>query len=207
MEIVKKLNWVDVLVIILIIRISYVAFQEGLSHEIFPIIGGIAIIVISLKYYERIGAFLSGNLFNLSIEISNFLSFLALTIATGFVFKLSRVILDKVIRVQWHPFIERFGGLVSGVMRASITASIVLMAIALAPLPYLQSSIRDKSVVGMCFLKVGPYIYEKVSRFLPTIKVEGKAIDKEELIRVLASDKSIMPKVKKEEKRRPEWEE
>ena len=57
MDIIRRINWVDLLVVILILRISYVAFQEGLSHEIFPIIGGVVIIIVNLHYYERIGSF------------------------------------------------------------------------------------------------------------------------------------------------------
>lgn len=198
MEIIRRINWVDLLVIILIIRISYVAFQEGLSHEIFPAIGSIVIIVLCLHYYERIGAFVSRNLFNMPADLSNFLSFLVLAIIIGLIFKLLKALLDKIIKVEWHPFIERIGGLAVGLMRASIFASLILMIIALMPLSYLQWSIRDRSLIGMHFLRVGPSIYEKSSRILPTVKVEGTAINREELVRGLVSDKTVAPRIKKE---------
>ena len=164
MEIIRRINWVDVLVVILMIRISYVAFQEGLSHEILPLIGSIIIIIIDLHYYEKIGLFISQNLAILPIELANFLSFLILTIIIGLAFKLLAGILNKVIKVAWHPLIEIFGGVIFGVIRASIVASLILMIIALLPLPYLQWSVRDRSVTGMFFLKIGPSIYEKVSK-------------------------------------------
>lgn len=208
MEIIKRINWVDLLVIILVIRISYVAFQEGLSHEIFPAVGSLAIIVLCLHYYKRIGIWISQNIFNMPLDLSNFLSFLLLAVIIGVTFKIVKALLDKIIKVEWHPFIERFGGLAIGIMRASIVASIVLTIIALMPLSYLQWSIREKSVIAMHFLKIGPTIYEKCSRILPTIKVEGISADKEGVVKDLVSDKSIAPKVKKEKKvRKPEWEE
>lgn len=206
MEIIRRINWVDVLVVILMIRISYVAFQEGLSHEILPLIGSIIIIIIDLHYYEKIGLFISQNLVILPIELANFLSFLILAVIIGLAFKLLAGIFNKVIKVAWHPLIEIFGGVIFGVIRASIVASLILMIIALLPLPYLQRSVRDRSVTGMFFLKIGPSIYEKVSKFLPTIKVGGYPVNKEEIIKNLASDKSVAPKLKKEEKTAPAWE-
>ena len=208
MEIIKQINWVDLLVVILIIRISYVAFQEGLSHEIFPAVGSLAIIVLCLHYYKRIGIWISQNIFNMPLDLSNFLSFLLLAVMIGVIFKILKAFLDKIIKVEWHPFIERFGGLAIGIMRASLVASLILMIIALMPLSYLQWSIRDKSMIGMHFLRIGPTIYEKCSRILPTIKVEGLSADREDLVKNLVSDKSIVPKIKKEKKeRKQEWEE
>lgn len=206
MDIVRRVNWVDVLAVILMIRMSYVALHEGLSHEILPFIGSIVIIIIGLHYYSKIGSFISQNLVAVPIEISNFLSFLILSIIAGFIFKILTGFLNKIVKVAWHPFIEIFGGMVLGVVRAAIVVSLILMIIALAPVPYLQWSIRDKSVTGMYFLKIGPNIYARVSAFLPRIKIEGPPVDKEELIKNLASDKSIAPKARQEEKTAPVWE-
>lgn len=205
MEIIRRINWVDVLVIILMFRMSYVAFQDGLSHQIFPVFSAVAIIVIGLYYYEKIGGFISQNLLNMPIEISNFLSFLVLAVVAGLVVKFLKSILDKLIKVEWHPILERLGGLVVGIIKASLVTSIVLMTIVLMPLPYLQWSVRERSLVGMHFLKVGPNVYEKASKFLPTIKVEGTKVTKEVVLESLVSDKSIAPKAKRE-KKKPEWE-
>lgn len=203
MDIVTRLNWVDVLVIIIMLRMSYVAFQDGLSHEIFPLLGAIGVITLSLYYYNKLALYISQNLGNVPIAILNFLSFIILVFAAAFVFKLIRVVLDKIIKVSWHPLIERFGGLIAGVAKASIVTSTILIILALIPLPYLQRSIRDRSVTGMYFLKIGPSIYEKVSRFLPTIKIEGAPVNREELVNILSSDKSIMTEKAQGKEKKP----
>ncbi len=205
---IRHINWVDVLVVILIIRISYVAFQEGLSREIFPFLGVMATLTGSLHYYEKIGFLISKDLFNLSPEISNFLSFVILAIIITLIFKLLKVLVDKIIKVEWHPFIERFGGLLIGLARAAITTSLILMIIALVPVPYLQKSIRDKSVSGMYFLKIGPLAYSKVYKFLPNIQAEGvPPVNEETIIQKLVSDKVIRKKdTTKEGKKTSEWE-
>lgn len=203
MEIIRSLNWVDILVIIVVFRISYVAFQEGLSHEIFPVIGAVATLIVTLNYYNKIGGLISENLIKMPPEISNFLSFLILAVITGLGCKLLKAILDKIIHVEWHPLIERFGGLIFGIARAFITTSLVIMIIALMPLSYLQRSIRDKSVTGMHVLRIGPAVYEKASRLLPAVKGKTKtpSISKDDIVKDLISEKSIATKkVTKKEK-------
>lgn len=187
MEIIEKINWVDILVIILMIRMSYVAFTGGLSHEIFPLIGSVISITFTLHYYTRIGNLISGKLINIPLDLSNFLGFLILVIIIGLILKILKALLDLIIKVEWHPLLERFGGLVIGIFRASIITSLILILLALAPLPYLQRSIREKSLTGMYFLKIGPEIYTRVMKYRPSI-------NREEFINNLASDKSIAPK-------------
>ena len=193
MELITRINWVDVLVVILMLRISYVAFRDGLSHEIFPFFGVIIVVIFSFHYYARIGAFLS-QATNMLPEITNFLSFLTLVIALGFLVRLLKGLLEKIIKVQWHPVIEKFGGVAVGIMRAYIVTSLVLTVLALMPLSYLQWSIRDKSLTGKYVLMAGPEIYSKVSAFLPTIKLGEPSSKKEDMLKNLMSDKSLAPK-------------
>jgi uncharacterized membrane protein required for colicin V production len=175
MELITKVNWVDILVAILMLRISYVAFRDGLSHEIFPFIGSILILVLARHYYTVLGSFASMNMMNMPVELANFLSFLVLVVALGFLVRLLRVVLDKIVKVQWHPIMEKFGGLAVGIMKAYIVTGIVLTTLSLMPLSYLQWSIKEKSLTGKYILSAGPQIYGMVERFLPAIKTGEKS--------------------------------
>jgi len=207
MDILTHTNWVDVLVLIIVLRTSYVAFQEGLSHEIFPLIGNLVIVVASLHYYAKLGSFFSENLVKMPPSIADFLSFLILVIGIGLLFRVIKVLLDMIIKVEWHPLLERLGGMVFGVARAFIAASLVLMILALVPLPYLQRSIRDRSLTGPYVLGVGPYIYEKAYAALPFLRKEGPPVTRDEIIKRLESDKSLPSgEIKKEGVSTPEWE-
>jgi len=200
MQIVNHINWVDVLVAILVIRITYVSFQEGFTHEVFPLVGSIIVIVSSLYYYVSFGNLISQTLFNLPLQLADFLSFLILALVTSLVVKLISALLNKIVTMQWHPMIEKFGGIVLGIARASIVASLVLTVLALTPLPYLQRSIRDKSITGVYFLRVGPNIYSKVAALLPVMKAGGHLVSREELMDRLLTDKPVSFKAKKEDK-------
>jgi len=191
MGLIAKINWVDIFVAIIVLRISYVAFKDGLSHEIFPFCATLFIIVCALRYYGKGGSFIAGNIPRIPVALANFLSFTVLVIILGIVSKLVKIILEKAVKVEWHPLLERIGGLTVGLMRASVTVSLILAFLALMPLPYLQRSIRERSLTGMYFLRIGPAVYVKLARFMPTIKITGARTDKDLLMQNLASDKTM----------------
>jgi uncharacterized membrane protein required for colicin V production len=171
MELITRINWVDILVAILMLRISYVAFRDGLSHEIFPFIGSILIMVLAMRYYTVLGGSISRGMMNMPVELANFLSFLGLVIVLGLLVRLLRVVLDKIVKVQWHPILEKFGGLAVGIMKAYVITCIVLTTLSLMPLSYLSWSIRDRSLTGKYILGARPQIYERAGRFLPSIRL------------------------------------
>lgn len=166
MQILSKINWVDVFVVILMVRMSYVAFMDGLSHEIFPFFGTLIVFVLSLHYYARLGALISQNLGNMPAEISNCLGFIILVVVFGVIVKFLKLILDRIVKVQWHPVIEKFGGLFVGILKAYLITAMVLTIIAMVPLSYLKWSIKDRSLTGKYVLMAGPEIYSKFKIFL-----------------------------------------
>ncbi len=193
MEILSRINWVDILSLILLLRIVYASFRGGLSHELFSTLGVFFNLIVSIHYYSKLGNFVSDTVSGFPLALSNFFSFLMLSTAFALLFRLIRAILDKVIRIEWHPFIEGFGGLVAGTVKAFMSVSLVLIILILLPLPYMQWSIRDKSVTGMFFLNIGPTIYAKTYRQIPGIKTQGEPIDMKEFMRALTEDKAVGP--------------
>lgn len=166
MNIMTKVNWVDIIVLILMVRMSYVAFMDGLSHEIFPFFGTLAVYLLSLNYYPRLGEAISQNLGNMPSEISNCLSFIILIVTLGFIVKFVKIILDKIVKVQWHPVIEKFGGFFVGIAKAYIITAMVLTMLVLIPLSYLQWSVKERSLTGKYILMAGPEAYGKAKLFL-----------------------------------------
>lgn len=193
MNIITKLNWVDIVVIIVLFRVSYVAFQSGLSHEIFPLFATIGAFVLSLHYYHPISVFLSRNAMRLPLQILDLVCFLGLLMGMGLLFKFLGIFADKVIKVTWHPAVEKFGGLAVGLLRACVVASMVLAVLSLIPVPYLQRSVRDRSMTGMAFLRIGPGIYGRISGLLPTMTIGSSAVAGEDVVKALASDKKLEP--------------
>ncbi len=191
MELLTKINWVDVVVIIIMLRISCVAFHDGLSHEIFPFFGAVSSLIIALHYYRGIALSISQYVINIPVEILDPVGFIAISLGVGYIFKFLRIMVDKMIKVTWHPAIESLGGLIAGILRAAVVASLVLIIIAMVPASYLQRSIRDKSLMGMTFLSIGPVVYGKVSGILPEITIGGRSIQPDNIVQQIIADKSV----------------
>ncbi len=191
MDILTKINWVDGLILIIIIRTSYIALQDGLSHEILPLVGSLCMLVLSLHYYDKIGDFLYYLGFLMPKDLLNLVGFIIAVVCVGVIFRLVKIVMDKIIKVNWHPLIERFGGFLAGAARGVITASIVLVMLMLIPISYLQVSVRDRSLIGMYFLRVGPSIYEKAAGLLHTARAREYVSRANELISNLTADKSV----------------
>ncbi|MDP3790581.1 MAG: CvpA family protein [Candidatus Omnitrophota bacterium] len=166
MQILSRINWVDIVVLILMVRISYVAFMDGLSHEIFPFFGTVAVFILSLHYYTGLGEAISQNLGNMPAEVSNCLAFIILVVTLGFIIKFIKIILDKMVKVQWHPVIEKFGGLFVGILKAYVIIAMIVTILALIPLSYLQWSVKERSLTGKYILMAGPEIHGKAKVFL-----------------------------------------
>jgi uncharacterized membrane protein required for colicin V production len=175
MEILKHINWVDVLALILILRISYVCSQAGMTHEIFPLIGNAVVLVLSLHFYTRVGNIITKNAPIIPIQIAYFLSFVSIAIVFIIIYKLLNAALNMVLTMEWHPSIEKIGGLIVGIMKAFVVTSLILAMLALMPMPYFQRSIRDKSLTGLQILKIGPVMYGKVAGFLSALKLGSPA--------------------------------
>lgn len=168
MDILTKINWVDILIVIIMARMSYIALQDGLSHEIFPLIGAVLTAAVSMRYYHELALSIQG-MAGISLQILEVSVFIVLVIAIGLIFKLARFLVDALLKVTWHPFVEKFGGLIFGFLRASVVVSILLMIMSLTPLPYLHYSIKDKSLLGPYFLNIAPEISNKTAWVFPAI--------------------------------------
>ena len=194
MDIISKINWVDILVVTIVARTCYVALQDGLSHEIFPLIGTAFTVAIGLQYYHDIASFIK-NIINVPVSILDLIAFTVLIIGVGIIFKLARVLVDALMKVTWHPFVEKFGGLICGMARGSVIVSMMLIIMSLAPLPYLQHSIRDRSLTGIFFLNIGPEIHARLAWMMPRINIDTKlSLTGEGLVKAITSDKSIKKK-------------
>jgi uncharacterized membrane protein required for colicin V production len=173
-QILSQINWVDVFVVILMFRMSYVAFMDGLSHEIFPLIGSIAVLVLSLHYYKTLGDTISAGMGGIPPEITNLLGFVIIVVISGFAVKFLKIVIDKIVKVQWHPVIEKFGGLFAGMVKAYVITAVILTMMALIPLSYIRWSVQDRSLTGKYFLMAGPQAYSKFKALIS----DGSAVPK-----------------------------
>ena len=161
-----KINWVDVIVVIFLIRGSYIGLRQGFSVELFKIFGAIAAGTVSLLYYSELGRWIASHSF-LSAQIADFLSFLILFFVLLLAVKIIRIFLFKILHLQLFYGLEKIGGVALGLGRSVIFVSLFLFGLNLLPVEYIQKSIEEKSLSGPYVKKAAPEILNFIVRFKP----------------------------------------
>lgn len=165
-DILKQLNWVDVVVIILLIRSSYVGVKSGLTSEVFKTLGIITAIVFSYHFYSIIADFLSTYTL-IPANYSGAISFVTITFFCILIFALFRIIIFKVLKMQFVMKLEMIGGGILGLVRGILVCGLIFMALTLIPVKYLNESINQGSLSAPSILNITGKAYSKLVKFYP----------------------------------------
>ena len=183
-EILKRVNWPDCLIIVLLIRCGYVGLRKGLFREIFRSIGIITALVFSLYNCDQLAKFISEHLF-LPLLYSELLSFIALLILIVFIFRLLRFVAERLMKVEFGPRLNGFGGALLGLARGGVIGGIILLCLSWLPIRGICETINQRSYLGPSLIKVIPTIYDGVMRIYP----EGKPSKSEEIFEKFEKEK------------------
>ena len=165
-EIIPHINWVDVIILILLFRISYAGFSRGLASESIPLIGVFTALNIALHLYLNVGNFIA-RYTPLTSTYSYLISFIALSFITKYIFQLIEAfVVGKVVTIHIASIYDNIGGLIVGVIRAILLVSIVMIALSMLPIKYMDYSVKEKSFMGKKFIRVGHTVHAKTSQLL-----------------------------------------
>jgi membrane protein required for colicin V production len=166
LDFLPETNWVDIIVVIFLIRGGYIGYNLGFSVELFKLLGAVVATVLSLIYYADIGNWLTSHSF-LSLQVANFISFLALFFSLLLVFKLVRTLLFRILHLELFGGLERWGGFTLGLGRSLIFASLFVFALTLLPVTYLKESVEEKSLSGAYLKELAPKVVDFIVMFRP----------------------------------------
>lgn len=165
-ELLKQTNWVDIFVVILLIRGAYTGINKGLFVEVFKFLGLIVAIVVSLHNYKGLAEFVTSHIL-LPSSASQVLSFIALALGILILFKFLRGIGQHIINIEVISRLERNGGFIVGMIRSVLMASLVIFTLALIPLGNIRASINERSFLGPRLLRLPPAVYNFAIKFYP----------------------------------------
>lgn len=172
-EILKQFNWLDFFVLILLFRIGYVSVKNGLPLELFKLTGVTLSAYFSLHYYivlsEWAGSF--GILGKMPGDILSFILFVILAIAPYLAFVFLRRLFLRLINIEAETRLDRWGGLILGLIRGILVASLVIYICAISPLIYFYNSAKS-SFTSRYLVRIAPVTYTLlwegiVSKFRP----------------------------------------
>ena len=159
------MNWVDVLAVILLIRMGYIGFRLGLGTELVKLAGLIVGFLVGFRYYQLWGDFLAQKSF-LSTEWASVIVMVGIISAAYFLVTRGIRLLERLMQVNFEKRLNSVGGLLAGLVRGLLIASVTLVACQQLPAPYMQESIQEHSMTGRRVSQVAPAVYDHL-RVLP----------------------------------------
>ncbi len=171
MDWASKVNWIDILFLIVILRSIYIGSQRGFFTELFNILGiGIAI-VLGIHFYLPAGNFLLKYLF-IPLNISNLIAFLAIWFLAYLLFRIVEGLVKKLLKIEILPginkAIDRIGGPVIGLCKGIAVSVFVYLVILLIPVGYIVNSAKANSLSGNFFSKAASTLYTQTVNIIPS---------------------------------------
>jgi uncharacterized membrane protein required for colicin V production len=160
---IHQINWVDIFVVIFLIRGTYIGSTKGLTAELFKSLGLILVLVISFSLHMPLAQFLSSHLF-FSLKIAMPVAFSLLAIAVFFVYRIIIGVCLRLMNIEFAEGLDKFGGIILGFLRGTVLASFIIFSLNLFPSAYVTRSIDKNSLSGKYLAKLAPVIYHFVTR-------------------------------------------
>ncbi len=162
-EAFQRINWVDILIVILLIRTSYIGARTGLSTEIFKMIGVLLGLFFGMKYYSLIGSWMASKV-SFPPEVSEGIAFLILFLISILSLKLLSLGLQKIVKLTFADKLNKWGGFVIGLLRGGLILSILFAFFGIIQIDYLVKSVEERSLTGPAIQKIAPFTYQAISR-------------------------------------------
>ncbi|HOW35867.1 MAG TPA: CvpA family protein [Candidatus Omnitrophota bacterium] len=177
-EVVKSINWIDILVAAIIIRIIYVGFKRGFVVELFKLIGVVLAVFVTLHYFSTFSQSLQDSA-HFPAGIANIVAYGMLWGAVILVFKLVRDGLLVLLKIEAHSALDKWGGVILAAGRSVLLASLTLLFLSAATIGYFTKNL-EKSLVSSRVVRVAPGLYEGiydgiVVKFFPEEKLNTAA--------------------------------
>lgn len=154
-----KINWVDILIVIYIVRAFFLGKKRGLSFEITALISALLAWVIALHFYQGLGESI-GKWFLLTLPSSRAISFMGISIGILFFGAILSRFLKKVMKLSFIPNVEKIGGCILGILRGISVSAIIILSLSLIPKESLQREVYTNSLLGNYLVSISPKLHE-----------------------------------------------
>ena len=172
MEHLARISWVDLIIIIIVLRSTYAGSQRGFFGELFHIAGICLAIVLSMHFYAPLGCFIHTYLY-IPINIANVTTFLAITYIIYLIFRIIYGLSSKLIKIEMFPAINKMGGALLGFCRGSVLSIFLVLIMLLTPIHYITESVKTRSLFSPFFIKTGISLYEKSLGLFSWVEARG----------------------------------
>ena len=172
-----KFNWVDILVICVVLLISYRGSLTKLFSEVLKILGTIVSFCLALHYFSKLSDFLIKYFPDIEVVVSDMISFMLLALLSYWAVALVREVFTRFIKVEAIGTLDKWGGLVLGFIRGVLVTSLVLIVLYLPSVSYLKGSVK-KSYLGSQLVMTDIQIYGFLMNGLVSKLAPGEVVNR-----------------------------
>ena len=161
------MNWIDFVLIVLLLTGLVVGAKKGLVRELSAFVIFFAAIILTLTYIDSFAVWVYSKLGG-SPMVSAFVSFLFLLAISYGVFKLAGYIFYKVASIKSQGKPDQVGGAIVGLVRGWVSVSFVVLVTFMLPLPESFYTAFDGSFLGKAVAKTVPLMFESTKIMHPS---------------------------------------
>lgn len=164
-NILRHFNWVDIIVLIFILRGVYRGAKNGIVLEFFSLSGWCAAIFFSFRFSKTIAQTLHERT-EIPLVVNELLVFAAIVIAAIVITNIAGGILKRVIKIKIIERPSLFGGAALGLFKAGLILSVLFYAAGILRIPYLEKSIQERSLSGKSISRIVDIVYHNIEQIL-----------------------------------------
>jgi uncharacterized membrane protein required for colicin V production len=159
-------NWVDLIVVTLLITCSYNGFGRGILAEFFNLLGAVTTTSLTVNYWSLLAKWIPP-LPWLGPDFTTLLIFVVLFVTVRFLVHLIvRLCCDVVKWERLHWFVQGLGLFFGGV-RGAWWAGFLLVVLTGTQIPYMKAAVEDLSIVGPRLVALSRNSIETVANLFP----------------------------------------
>lgn len=161
-------NWIDVVVLICLVRFGYIGASQGFGNELVRSLGLVAGVMVSFRWYQAAGDWVAARTV-LSHEWAAAGVLLLLVAGMYGLVVLGLRLLQKAVTLRFAPSLDKVGGLALGLLRAALVVSVGLVMLQQLPSDYVRTSIEERSWSGRCLAHAAPGVYDAVNPWIARV--------------------------------------
>lgn len=162
--------WVDIAVIVLLALAVFLGFRKGLVQEIVGLVALAAAFVAAVLFHQAAAAWLKSVMPAIPNNVVPTVAFIVCFIVVFLAITIAGWILSKIIRATPLDFADKLGGMAVGLIKGALVISIILLLLAMIPLPKDVSEKMDRSAAIRSMRKVAPWVYQHTKGLWPKAK-------------------------------------
>ena len=167
-------NWVDLIIVIIVLRGCYVGFSRGLLTELVHCIGAVCVTALSVNYAGFLAHWLTPWIAWANPAIATSLLFWVLFLLA--LFAVHRIIRALATVIKWeqvHWFLQGMA-IVLGSARGLWWAGFFLVVFVSSGVDYFRASVEERSVLGPRLVVISRETLERVTEQFPGAAYRAK---------------------------------